>query len=88
MMGYALAMPDQIDLKPAEYREKGRLKLRSRVPPKWWNLGIVVVAVWTGAILAFAAEITVALGVPPGWVLIVGLGVPYAMWIYVALFTD
>lgn len=80
-------MPD-LDLKPTEYRVKGLKRLRWKMPEKWWGRLIVITAVWTGAVLAFAGEISLATGIMPGWVILAAASPPYLVWLYAAFFAD
>jgi uncharacterized membrane protein len=77
-----------IELKPTEYRLKGLAKVRRGIPEAWWGRFAVATGIWTGAVLALAAEISGATGIMPGWVIISGVVPPYALWLYAALFTD
>lgn len=77
-----------LDLKPTEYRVKGWKRLRENLINKWWGRFAVLTAVWTGAVLAFAGEISLATGIMPGWIIIGAAAPPYLLWLYAAFFTD
>lgn len=77
-----------LELKTTEYRVKGATSDRPKLPEKWWGRFAMITAIWTGAVLSFAGELSVATAIMPGWIILAGIAPPYLLWLYAALFTD